>query len=123
VFDENGRQLGQIMTDYARHHALIDWTGEGNQQILVAQGRGLFDDRGRRIVTFAMDNPEGPDPAEMLGMVGDMTGDGVPDVLLTTRSCSAVYIYKNQNGKHAHAAQGHATLAAPLGTGLNFTLY
>jgi len=116
VFDEHGRNLGQIMTDYARHHALIDWTGTGTQAILVAQGRGLFDGRGRRIVTLAMEEPDAPDPAEMLGIVGDMTGDGVPDVLLTTRSSSAVYIYKNEKGKRPVAP-------IPSGTEVNFTLY
>jgi len=116
VFDERGRKLGQIMTDYARHHALVDWTGNGIQEILVAQARGLFDHRGRRIATFQMHNPEDPDPAEMLGMVGDMTGDGVPDVLLTTRSSSAVYIYKNEKGTKP-------ARAVPAGTELNFTLY
>ncbi len=116
VFDENGNRLGRIMTDYARHHALVDWTGDGSEEILVAQGRGLFDGRGRRIATLAMDEPEAPDPAEMLGIVGDMTGDGVPDVMLTTRSSSAVYIYKNVKGTKP-------AVPVPLGTEVNFTLY
>jgi hypothetical protein len=116
VFGRHGRQLGQIMTDYARHHALIDWTGGPTQSILVAQGRGLFDGRGRRIATLGMDEPDAPDPAEMLGIVGDMTGDGVPDVLLTTRASSAVYIYKNLKGKRPASP-------VPLGTEPNFTLY
>ena len=116
VFDERGNQLGRIMTDYARHHALIDWTGDGTQSILVAQGRGLYDGRGRRIATFAMRERDAPDPAEMLALVGDFTADGVSDVMLTTRDCSTVYIYKNQHGRKPSAG-------VPLGTGLNFTLY
>lgn len=116
VFDEHGNHLGRIMTDYARHHALIDWTGDGTQAILVAQGRGLYDGRGRRIATFAMDNPETPDPAEMLAMVGDFTANGIPDVMLTTRDCSTVYIYQNRHGKKPDTG-------VPLGTGVNFTLY
>ena len=63
-----------------------------------------------------MSNPEDPDPAQMLGMVGYVTGDGVPDVLLTTRSSSAVYIYKNENGKKP-------AKPVPLGTELHFTIY
>ena len=116
VFDEHGNHLGQIMTDYARHHALIDWTGDGTQSILVAQGRGLYDGQGRRIATFAMDNPETPDPAEMLAMVGDFTADGFPDVLLTTRDCSTVYIYRSPHGLKPKTK-------TPLGTEVNFTLY
>ncbi len=120
LFDAAGRRLGQIMTDYARHHALLDWTGDGLQEILVAQGRGLFDGHGRRVATLAMEGaPSGEPPsesAEMLALVGDMTGDGVPDVLLTTRSSSVIYIYRNEKGRKPRRA-------VPLGTGVNFTLY
>jgi hypothetical protein len=49
-------------------------------------------------------------------MVGDMTGDGVPDVLLTTRSMTRVYIYKNERGRKSARPM-------PLGTEMNFTLY
>jgi len=116
VFDEQGKHLGRIMTDYARHHALVDWTGDGTQSILVAQGRGLYDGRGRRIATLAMDDADTSDPAEMLAMVGDFTADGRPDVMLTTRDCSTVYIYRNERGRKAKDD-------VPLGTEVNFTLY
>jgi len=116
LFDENGRTLCRIMTDYARHHALIDWTGDGTQAVLIAEGRGLYDGHGRRIATFEMADPGAPGDAEALAMVGDMTGDGVPDVILTTKTCSAVYIYENTNGMKP------AKPGTP-GTGPNFTLY
>jgi len=116
VLDENGRQLGQILTDYSRHHDLLDWNGDGLQDIVIGHARGVFDGQGRRLATFAMDNPDDPDPAEMLGIAADMTSDGIPDVILTTRNCSAVCIYRNERG--AKAAK-----PAPLGTEANFTLY
>ena len=116
VFDENGRHLGQITTNYSRHHALIDWSGEGTEAILIAGGRGLFNGQGKRIATFQMHNPDGPNPHEMLAMVGDMTGDGIPDVLLTTRSSSDVYIYGNEKGRRP-------ARTVPFGTEVNFTLY
>ncbi len=110
VLDENGRHLGQIMTNSSRIHPLIDWTGEGTESILLDQARGLFDGQGKRIATFGRQPPDTPG----IYMVGDMTGDGVPDVL--ARSASAVYIYKNEKGKRP-------AKAAPLGTEVNFTLY
>jgi hypothetical protein len=143
VFDENGRHLGTIMTDYARHHALIDWTGDGTEEIVVAQGKGIFNGRGERIATLAMDETDGPQTAEMLVLVGDFinadspmdtsaalndrtivnggvdikkTGDGRADIMLTTRSFSAVYIYRNENGRPSEEP-------IDQGTGLNFTLY
>jgi hypothetical protein len=116
VLDENGRQLGQILTDYSRHHDLLDWNGDGLQDIVIGHARGVFDGQGRRLATFAMDNPEDVDPAEMYGLAADMTGDGIPDVMFTTRNCSAVYVYKNEHG--AKPAK-----PAPLGTEANFTLY
>ena len=116
VLDERGHRLGQIMTNYSRHHALIDWTGDGTEAVLVAEGRGLFDGHGRRIATFAMAHPGSPRDCEMLCMTGDMTGDGVPDVLLTTRQATAAYIYRNPSSKKP-------ATPAPLGTEPNFTLY
>ena len=61
-------------------------------------------------------DPQAPAAAEMLGLVGDLTGDGVPDVMLTTRACNAVYLYKNEKGARPASP-------APLGTEVNFTLY
>lgn len=49
-------------------------------------------------------------------VAGDLEGDGVPDVLLTTRAISHVYIYKNERGRRPDPP-------APLRTGLNVTLY
>jgi len=111
VFDEQGQRIGSIATRYSRNHDLIDWTGSGQQAILMTIARGLFDGTGRRIATFAMTKPDSPAHAA----VGDMTGNGVPDVLLTTRRSNAAYIYRNPNPTKP-------ATPAPLGTP-SFTLY
>lgn len=116
VLDENGQARTRIMTDYARHHALLDWTGDGLDEIVIAQPRGLFDGEGRRVATLAMDAGDDAKGEERLALTGDFTGDGVPDVLLTTRALTHVYVYKNERGKRPDPP-------APLGTGTNFTLY
>ena len=108
LLDDDGNQHGQIMSDYCRHHNLIDWTGDGHHEMVVAYARGLFDHRGKRIATFAGDGPAAT------AQVGDMTGDGIPDLVLTTSS--AVSIYENLNGKK-HEGQ------TVLGCGVNYTLY
>ncbi|NLH71595.1 MAG: hypothetical protein GX456_00915 [Verrucomicrobia bacterium] len=116
VFDENGNVRTKINTDYARHHALLDWTGDGIHEIVVAQSRAIFDCTGKRIATLAMDAADDAAGEERLVLTGDFTGDGVPDVLLTKRSMSAVHIYKNLHGQKPSPP-------APLGTEANFTLY
>lgn len=117
VFDDSGKLRTKIMTDYSRHHALIDWTGDGVDEILIAQPRALFDGDGRRVATFDMPAKDDDDAEEQrLALTGDFTGDGVPDVLLTTRAMTDVYIYKNVKGKRSDTP-------APPGTGVNFTLY
>ena len=115
VLDEEGNTVGRIMTDYARHHALLDWTGDGLDEIVVARHGGLYDNKGQRIGTFSLKGPEvDVDVYEASILVGDMTGDAVPDVLIT--SPGALYIFKNEKGQETKEA------AVP-GTGLNFTLY
>ena len=54
VIDEAGAVLGRITTEYARHHVLLDWTGDGYDEILVARHRGLYGHDGRRIGVFAL---------------------------------------------------------------------
>jgi len=116
VFDERGKVQAKINTDYARHHALLDWTGDGLDDIVIAQPRAIFDGSGQRIATLAMDASDDTQGEERLVLAGDFTGDGVPDVALTTRAMNAVHLYRNVEGRRPLAP-------APLGTGTNFTLY
>jgi hypothetical protein len=46
--DANGKPRGQIMPDLSRIHKLLDWNGDGYDEILVAAGHGMFDYRGVR---------------------------------------------------------------------------
>jgi len=117
VLDEKGGRLGQIVTDYSRHHCLLDWTGDGVDEILVAHKGGLYNDRGKRIGTFhtpGVDASDGGAKYEKSILIGDMTGDGRPDVIIATPG--AVFIYENRRGKRPDRPVG-------LGTEFNFTLY
>lgn len=115
IFSEEGRLLGRIITDYTRHHILVDWDGDGVMEIGSALPQGLFDGFGRRITTFAV----GPDERPMFIMEGDMDGDGAQDVLLTTHGKGGQYwahVFRNPNGPRDTNRQLE-------GTGENFTLY
>jgi hypothetical protein len=112
LLDENGALLGRINTDYARHHHLLDWTGDGLDEIFNADSGAIYDYKGRRIATLTA--PPAANGGERSLVVGDFTGDGVADVILVTTT--ALHIFKNQNGvKPAHRIG--------LGTDFNFTLY
>ncbi|UCF17855.1 MAG: hypothetical protein JSW59_10390 [Phycisphaerales bacterium] len=117
VLDEQGRLLGQLVTDYSRHHCLLDWTGDGVEEILVAHKGGLYNHQGQRIGTFntpGLEIPQGKTRYEKSMLVGDMTGEGIPDVIVATPH--TVYIYENTSGKKPDKP-------VPLGTEFNFTLY
>ncbi|MBN2290928.1 MAG: hypothetical protein JXM70_00800 [Pirellulales bacterium] len=117
IFDEQGNLLGKIITDYTRQHILTNWNGDGTVQIGSALPRGLFDGRGRRLLTFDV----GPGEKPRLMAAGDMCGNGREDVLLTTISpdgCYKAYIFKNPN-----QTQKPGYERPPSGTGPNFTLY
>ena len=87
---------------------IYDWTGDGFDEIILAHARGAFDRHGKRITTFECGDKG------MYIQPGDMTGDGVIDVTITTTT--SVYIFKNENGvKPLHPV--------PLGCGINYSLY
>ena len=119
VLDEQGNLLGRIVTDYSRHHHLLDWTGDGVNEIMVAHNGCIYNYKGKCIGVFATPKPTKNGSAdettyERSILTGDMTGDGIPDVVLATPE--AVYIFKNKNGLKPNKP-------VPLGTGPNFTLY
>ncbi|MEN6427901.1 MAG: hypothetical protein ABFE13_21315 [Phycisphaerales bacterium] len=112
LIDENGVLLGRINTNYARHHHLLDWTGDGLDEIFNAHSGAIYDCKGRRIATLTA--PADPDGAERSILVGDFTGDEIADVALVTTT--ALHIFKNENGVKPADRVG-------LGTEFNFTLY
>jgi outer membrane protein assembly factor BamB len=117
VLDEHGKHLGQLVTDYSRHHCLLDWNGDGIEEILIAHKAGLYNNQGRRIGTFNTPGEqvaEGKPSYEKSILLGDMTGDGILDVMLATPY--NVYIYKNTKGKKPNKP-------VRLGTEPDFTLY
>ncbi len=117
VLDEKGTPLGQIITGCARHHLLIDWTGDGLDEIVVADYGGIYDHRGRRMATLLTPgsiNRFAETGFENSVLAGDMTGDGIADIILVTPE--TVYIYNNAAGKKT-------VDSLPLGTEFNFTLY
>ena len=111
LLDENGVLLGRINTDYARHHHMLDWTGDGFDEIVNAHSGAVYDHAGRHIATLTAPKA---DKGERSMLVGDFTGDGVPDVALVTTD--ALYVFENQNGAKPAEHIG-------LGTEPNFTLY
>jgi hypothetical protein len=117
VLDEQGRHLGRLVTDYSRHHCLLDFTGDGIEEILIAHKGGLYNYQGQRIGTFNTPTEQTHEETttyEKSMLIGDMTGDEVLDVILATPY--NVYIYKNTKGKKSGKP-------VRLGTERNFTLY
>ncbi len=125
IMNEQGDRLGEILTDESRHHRLIDWNGDGIESIVVGEPPALYDGTtGRMIARFDVPLPPGELPPKALRKgdelylcwTGDMTGDGVSDIIFATNPGSVVYIYKNEKGKQPDHP-------VPLGTGMNVTLY
>ncbi len=106
LMDETGRLLGTINTTGSRMHKLIDWNGDGLDEMVLANPPGLFDGHGKQVARL----PRGGWPL----LIGDMTGDGIPDIALANGS--QVCIYQNESGVKP-------TTPAPLGSGTNYTLY
>ena len=102
----NGRRSTTITTVLPQ----ITWTGDGYDEIFIADARGVFDRHGTRIATLAT----GVRGLSLL--LGDMTGDGVSDMTVVTGTPPAVHIFKNEKGRKS-------AKPVPLGCGVNHTLY
>lgn len=115
IFDDQGKHIGRIATKYSRHHRLLDWDGDGLDEMFIAEGGAIYDHDGSRIGTLhTSEPPPGTDYFEKSLIVGDMDGDGIADITLTTPY--AIYIYRNESGVKAVSP-------VSLGSGVNFTLY
>ncbi len=115
VVDGGGQPRGKLMTDYGRHHRLVDWTGNGVEEMVVAENLGIFNHKGERIGFFKL--PVAPGNTveyEKSALRGDFDGDGVVDIAIA--SPSHLFIFRNEAGKPGIPP-------VPLGTGLNWTLY
>lgn len=116
MLDKDGNKLGEIITRYSRHHKVIDWTGNGVCELVVAGNQALYSAAGERLATFAIPRPalDAAGGAELSVLIGDMDGDRVPDILIITST--TLFIYRNASGRKPEETP-------PLGTKLNVTLY
>lgn len=124
VLSESGERLGTIVTGYSRFHDLVDWDGDGADEIVLAHARRLVDGWGRVVATFALT----PGQETLLRIrygnrnanespfvrVGDFTGDGRADVVLHSEKLACIY---------RNPGRGPLKRRAPPGTPVNFTLY
>ena len=87
----DGIHIGTYVTNYSRHHRLVDWNRDGFDEIVLANALTICDGAGNRVVSFDLDGeaegirveqPAG-DPGPLVSVV-DMTGNGVEEVVLHT---------------------------------------
>jgi hypothetical protein len=121
IFDERGRLLGEIIADYSRMHRLVDWHGDGVESIVLGSPPTLYDgETGKRLAIFDMPGgrveTRSKEEVPYLCSTGDMTDDGVADVLFLDCARGIVHVYKNERGRPLPGP-------VPLGTGVNWTLY
>jgi hypothetical protein len=118
--DDHGRHFGTIHCFESRHHRLIDWNGDGLDEIVIGNTLRLFNGKGECLARFGPENAFEGETGEQKGndsgplaMVGDLDGDGRPEIIL--HALKSILIYKSEQA---------AKIQQPrVGTGVNFTLY
>jgi hypothetical protein len=113
VYSEAGELLGTYWTEYSRFHRVLDWDGDGLDEIVLARTPAVVDGHGK-LVAFL----DGVDASTMregaLVFTGNLTGKGFADVALIAGD--KVYIFQNPSpGKPANPL--------PLCGEFNFTHY
>ena len=113
VYSEAGDLLGTCWTPYSRFHRVIDWNGDGLDEIVLARTPAVVDGHGKLVAHLV-----GVDDRTMregaLVFIGNLTGKGFADVALI--SGDKVYIFQNPSpGKPANPL--------PLRSELNFSSY
>jgi hypothetical protein len=100
LLDGEGRHVGTFVTGYGRHHRLIDWNSDGLDEVLITNARRIFDGHGRCVAHLGPEEELRPFAAERsfekgdpgpFGFVGDMDGDGSPEVVLHTATAAFIY--------------------------------
>ncbi|HJP33348.1 MAG TPA: hypothetical protein QGF95_22600 [Candidatus Latescibacteria bacterium] len=116
VFNGEGEHLGRLLTDYARHHVLMDWDGDGMAEIFVGDSCGIYSSEGKRIFTLQLPTEGFPaeQPHERALVPANVLGDGRADVIVT--SPHAAHVFRNDRGVPDAAF-------TELGSERNFTLY
>ncbi|MCC7260953.1 MAG: hypothetical protein IT369_00390 [Candidatus Latescibacteria bacterium] len=118
AIDEEGRVLGRLRAEYCRFHTIVDWNGDGLDEIVLPHARGLFDAAGKRLATFVMEaqedldggRPKAEGEVGHLVIRGRMGGAGGPGLGIT--SPYQLYVFQRETGQET-----------TLGCGANFTLY
>ncbi|MBU3666054.1 MAG: hypothetical protein FGM15_09305 [Chthoniobacterales bacterium] len=110
LFDANLVLLGRLNLDYGRFFGLVDWDGDGFDELANADNGGIYNHEGKKIAGLDL----GGDKGRFI-QVADLDGDGIRDLLVVGSRMDKVYLFKNH-----HGAPGKDVL---LGTGKNFTHY
>ncbi|MBN2150152.1 MAG: hypothetical protein JW839_01775, partial [Candidatus Lokiarchaeota archaeon] len=112
LYNIDGTLIGEYSMDYSRHHRMVDWNGDGANEIVLGNAAALVNTRGEHVASFDL----GPDwrriraNPESLDLWFNRPGDAEPlvsvlpivkprakkpqgDVLLHTQE--RIYIYAN----------------------------
>jgi hypothetical protein len=119
LIDFEGHHFGTYLTNYSRHHGILDWNGDGFYEVVLANALSICDGSGNRVALFALDqepkevtkDQPGSDPNPLVNIC-DVNGDGADDVVLHTDTKIFVYLNPSKAGKDS--------VITDIG---NFTLY
>lgn len=100
LIDIDGNHIGTYMTNYSRHHQIVDWNGDGIYELVLANELAICDGSGNKLVSLSPNGAgqditkeqPGSDPNPLVSTC-DVNGDGVDDVVLHTDA--EIFVYFN----------------------------
>ncbi|MBD3352612.1 MAG: hypothetical protein GF364_14080 [Candidatus Lokiarchaeota archaeon] len=97
-YDLNGSRIGTIKLDYGRHHRTLDWTGNGLDEVVIANELALVNGEGERIARFQFKNQRQKfvinetEHQILFVSICDLTGKGNGDIIFHTGDAVNIYL-------------------------------
>ncbi len=105
-YDKNGNRFGEMKLNYGRQHRALDWTGDGYDEVVIANELMIMNGKGEVINSLEFQNPKGPDHPPQKQKITkyhmailDISGKSTGDIVIFSQKAINIYFNPSKKGK------------------------